>query len=316
MPLRLPCRYSGRERIGRASRGTSLGAPGIQPGPRHRPRLEPRRRCRATCGVGQITEPRPVSSGLGAKCGARHTVVAQLASERVRDGRRTARPVPAAARTCSSSGEASTDGVGCDLQSELSHGRPAWYRAASCSRHGAETQARAAATIQWDPVKFTASSNPFTARRAASLAPSIVARSVCVAHSRTRKTGWNRCESPRAQRSTYRPGSPAAARRFSGNCGCADRLDIRVEEPRVQVFVAQQLAVDVDRALQLLPCLAHHLLARALHGRPSVRTRGRPVRNIDRKDAAHVAVAEFGRATSRQNWSWEMLLAPIRCRCE
>ena len=56
---------------------------------------------------------------------------------------------------------------------------------------------------------------------------------------------------------------------------------------------------DIDRALELLPCLAHHLFARALHGGASVRSRRAPVGDIDREDAAHVAVAEqFGRHTA------------------
>ena len=70
-------------------------------------------------------------------------------------------------------------------------------------------------------------------------------------------------------------------------------LDVRVEEPGVQVLVAQQFLADIDRALELPPGLAHHLFARALHGGASVRPRRRPVGDIDREDAAHVAVAEL-----------------------
>ena len=62
----------------------------------------------------------------------------------------------------------------------------------------------------------------------------------------------------------------------------------------MQVFVAQKLAVEVDRALELLPYFPHHLFACALHGGASVRPRIVPVGDIDREDAVHVAVAEFG----------------------
>ena len=75
----------------------------------------------------------------------------------------------------------------------------------------------------------------------------------------------------------------------------ADRilLDVRVEEPGVEVLVAQHLFADIHRALELHPRLTNDLLARALHGRAPVRSRRRPVGHIDREDTPHVAVAEL-----------------------
>ena len=61
----------------------------------------------------------------------------------------------------------------------------------------------------------------------------------------------------------------------------------------MQILVAQHFVSGViERALELQPCLAHHLFTRALHGRASVRPRLRPVGDIDREDAVHVAVSE------------------------
>ena len=66
-------------------------------------------------------------------------------------------------------------------RAKSSQGRPAWYRAASYSRQGWRISGSCSGhNSQRLPAKSTASSNPLTARRAASLAPSIVARSVYV----------------------------------------------------------------------------------------------------------------------------------------
>ena len=54
---------------------------------------------------------------------------------------------------------------------------------------------------------------------------------------------------------------------------CRVDVDVRVEEPRMQVFVAQQFPADIDRLLELFPCLADDLFARALHGGASIRSR-------------------------------------------
>ena len=62
----------------------------------------------------------------------------------------------------------------------------------------------------------------------------------------------------------------------------------------MQVFVAQKLLVEVDRALELPPHFPHHLFARALHRRASARSGIFPVGDVDREDAVHFAVAELG----------------------
>ena len=68
--------------------------------------------------------------------------------------------------------------------------------------------------------------------------------------------------------------------------------DVRVEEPRVQIILAQQFLAGVHRALELTPCLSHHLFTRALYRGAPGRSRSGPVRNIDRQDAVNLAVAE------------------------
>src|SRR5262245_18418512 len=74
---------------------------------------------------------------------------------------------------------------------------------------------------------------------------------------------------------------------------CGIDLNVRVEEPGMQILVAKHFVAGViERAPELPPRLAHHLFTRALHGRTSIRTWNRPVGNIDREDAVHVAVSE------------------------
>ena len=90
-------------------------------------------------------------------------------------------------------------------------------------------------------------------------------------------------------------------------CGIA--LDVRVEEPRMQVFVAQQFPVDVDRALELIPCLAHHLFTRALHGGASVRSGAvQSETSTERMPRTSLSPNSSG-GTLRQNWSCEMLVS-------
>ena len=61
----------------------------------------------------------------------------------------------------------------------------------------------------------------------------------------------------------------------------------------MQVLVAQELLVDVERALELVPGLPHHLLARALYGGAPVGAGLGPVRNVYREDPSDVAVTEL-----------------------
>ena len=89
-----------------------------------------------------------------------------------------------------------------------------------------------------------------------------------------------------------------------------DRSDVRVEEPRVQVFVAQELLLDVDRALELPPDLARHLFARALHRRASVRSRGLPSRRYRPRGCRARRCRRIASGdTLRQNWNCEMLVS-------
>ena len=99
--------------------------------------------------------------------------------------------------------------------------------------------------------------------------------------------------SPRGAAPTCRPGSPAAARHSAGSparVGSMSMSGSRNHECRSSSRSSSSL--DIDRALELLPRLAHDLLARALHGGAAVRSRRAPVGDIDREDAVHVAVAE------------------------
>ena len=69
--------------------------------------------------------------------------------------------------------------------------------------------------------------------------------------------------------------------------------DVRIEEPGMQVLVAQQFRFAVDGTLELFPCLAGNLLASALDRRLSVRSRSRPVGDVDGEYAADLFVSDL-----------------------
>ncbi len=69
--------------------------------------------------------------------------------------------------------------------------------------------------------------------------------------------------------------------------------DVRIKKPGMKVLVAQQFGFAVDGTLELFPSLAGNLLASALHRRVSVRSRSRPVGDIDGEYAADLFVADL-----------------------
>ena len=85
-------------------------------------------------------------------------------------------------RACSRSGDAPRDGVGGDLDERIVPRQAGLVsrRIVAAAMAGGFRARTAATPHSGRHSNFTASSSPFTARRAASLAPSIVARSVCV----------------------------------------------------------------------------------------------------------------------------------------
>ena len=69
--------------------------------------------------------------------------------------------------------------------------------------------------------------------------------------------------------------------------------DVRIKKPGMKVLVAQQFRFAVDGTLELFPSLAGNLLASALHRRVSVRSRSRPVGDIDGEYVADLFVADL-----------------------
>ena len=127
VPLRLPRRYAGRERIGEHARDTSRGARGSPPVPRSRRRLAPRRRRRAghpaawartaaprfAVGSTMRTSPTSSATALSVRSSASATAWANGAT------------CSSSGRACSSSGDAPRRAWAATCMSESSHGRPA-----------------------------------------------------------------------------------------------------------------------------------------------------------------------------------------------
>ena len=78
----------------------------------------------------------------------------------------------------------------------------------------------------------------------------------------------------------------------------------------MQVLVAQHFVTGViERAFELVPCLAHHLLTRALHGGASVRPGAvQSEISTERMPCTSLSPNSSG-GTLRQNWSCEMLVS-------